>query len=157
MISAQAAADSGADSGARTSQVGAFGGFRTRWALLLSAAGGLAVFAASPPLDVWPLAFAGPGLLVMALIGRSLRASFVCGLVFGLALFVPLLSWLINVAWYAWAALAGAEAVIFAIVCIGQRLLLELRFWPPLVAAWFCVTSLSFSCCGRFLARGTFP
>jgi apolipoprotein N-acyltransferase len=137
VISAQAAADSGADSGARTGQAGAFGGFRTRWALLLSAAGGLAVFAASPPLDVWPLAFAGPGLLVLALTGRSLRASFVCGLVFGLALFVPLLSWLINVAWYAWAALAGAEAVIFAIVCIGQRLLLELRFWPPLVAAWW--------------------
>jgi apolipoprotein N-acyltransferase len=133
VISAQAAADSGA----RTSQAGAFGGFRTRWALLLSAAGGLAVFASSPPLDVWPLAFLGPGLLVMALTGRSLRGSFGCGLVFGLALFVPLLSWLINVAWYAWAALAGAEAVIFAIVCIGQRLLLELPFWPALVAAWW--------------------
>jgi apolipoprotein N-acyltransferase len=133
VISAQAAADSGA----RTSQAGAFGGFRTRWALLLSAAGGLAVFASSPPLDVWPLAFLGPGLLVMALTGRNLRGSFGCGLVFGLALFVPLLSWLINVAWYAWAALAGAEAVIFAIVCIGQRLLLELPFWPALVAAWW--------------------
>ena len=133
MISAQAAADSGA----RTGQVGAFGGFRTRWALLLSAAGGLAVFASSPPLDVWPLAVLGPALLVMALTGRSLRASFGCGLVFGLALFVPLLSWLINVAWYAWAGLAGAEALIFAIVCIGQRLLLELPFWPALVAAWW--------------------
>ena len=73
----------------------------------------------------------------MALTGRSLRASFGCGLVFGLALFVPLLSWLINVAWYAWAGLAGAEALIFAIVCIGQRLLLELPFWPALVAAWW--------------------
>ena len=133
MISAQAAAASGA----RTGPAGAFGGFRTRWALLLSLAGGLAVFASSPPLDVWPLAFAGPGLLVVALTGRSLRASFGCGLVFGLGLFVPLLSWLINVAWYAWAALAGAEAVIFAIVCIGQRLLLELPFWPSLVAAWW--------------------
>ena len=38
MISAQAAAASGA----RTGQAGAFGGFRTRWALLLSGAGGLA-------------------------------------------------------------------------------------------------------------------
>jgi len=133
VISAQAAAASDA----RTGQVGAFGGFRTRWALLLSAAGGLAVFASSPPLDVWPLAVLGPALLVLALIGRSLRASFGCGLVFGLALFVPLLSWLINVAWYAWAGLAGAEALIFAIVCIGQRLLLELPFWPPLVAAWW--------------------
>ena len=46
-------------------------------------------------------------LLVVALAGRSLRASFCCGLVFGLALFVPLLSWLINVAWYAWASLAA--------------------------------------------------
>ena len=133
MISAQAAADAGA----RTGRAGAFGGFRTPWALLLSAAGGLAAFASSPPLDVWPLAFLGPGLLVLALTGRRLRSSFGCGLVFGLALFVPLLSWLINVAWYAWAALAGAEALIFAIVCIGQRLLLELPGWPALVAAWW--------------------
>ena len=130
MISAQAAVASGA-------QTGAFRGFRTRWALLLSAAGGLAAFASCPPLDVWPLAFLGPGLLVLALTGRRLRSSFGCGLVFGLALFVPLLSWLINVAWYAWAGLAGAEALIFAIVCIGQRLLLELPGWPALVAAWW--------------------
>jgi len=130
VISAQAAVASGA-------QTGAFRGFRTRWALLLSAAGGLAVFASSPPLDAWPLAFLGPGLLVLALTGRRLRSSFGCGLVFGLALFVPLLSWLINVAWYAWAALAGAEALIFALVVIGQRLLLELPGWPALVAAWW--------------------
>ncbi len=133
MISAQTAAASGA----RTGQAGAFGGFRTRWALLLSLAGGLTVFAAFPPLDVWPLAFLGPGLLVVALTGRSLRGSFGCGLVFGLALFVPLLSWLINVAWYAWAGLAGALAVIFAVLVIGQRLLLELPFWPAAVAAWW--------------------
>jgi apolipoprotein N-acyltransferase len=133
VISAQALGASGA----RTGRTGAFGGFRTRWALLLSLAGGLAVFASFPPLDVWPLAVAGPALLVIALTGRSLRGSFGCGLVFGLALFVPLLSWLINVAWYAWAALAGAEAVIFAILCVGQRLLLDLPFWPGTVAAWW--------------------
>jgi apolipoprotein N-acyltransferase len=133
VISAQAQAAPGA----RAGRAGAFGGFRTRWALLLALAGGLAVFAASPPLDVWPLAALGPGLLVVALTGRSLRGSFGCGLVFGLALFVPLLSWLINVAWYAWAALAGAEAVIFAILCVGLRLLLELPFWPAAVGAWW--------------------
>ena len=133
MISAQAVGASGA----RTGRTGAFGGFRTRWALLLSLAGGLAVFASFPPLDVWPLAVAGPALLVIALTGRTLRGSFGCGLVFGLALFVQLLSWLINVAWYAWAALAGAEAVIFAILCVGQRLLLDLPFWPGTVAAWW--------------------
>jgi len=133
VISAQAVSASGA----RTGRAGAFGGFRTRWALLLSLAGGLAVFASFPPLDIWPLAALGPATLVVALTGRSLRASFGCGLAFGLALFVPLLSWLINVAWYAWGALAVAEAVIFAVLCIAQRLLLELPFWPGAVAAWW--------------------
>jgi apolipoprotein N-acyltransferase len=133
VISAQAVGASGA----RTGRTGAFGGFRMRWALLLSLAGGLAVFASFPPLDFWPLAFLGPALLVAALTGRSLRGSFGCGLVFGVALFVPLLSWLINVAWYAWAALAGAEAIIFALLCIAQRMLLNLPAWPAWVAAWW--------------------
>jgi len=132
VISAQAA-----PVGAKTRGPGAFGGFATRWALLLSAAGGLALFAAFPPADAWPLAVAGPALLVLALTGRSLRASFGCGLVFGLALFVPLLSWLFNEAWYAWVALAAALAIIFAVLCIGQRLLLRLRFWPAAVAGWW--------------------
>ena len=50
---------------------------------------------------------------------------------------MPLLSWLINEAWYAWAALAGAEAVIFALLAIGQRLLLRLPYWPVAVAGWW--------------------
>jgi len=132
VISAQAA-----PVGAKTRGPGAFGGFATRWALLLSLAGGLALFAAFPPVDAWPLAVAGPTLLVAALTGRSLRASFGCGLVFGLALFVPLLAWLVNEAWYAWVALAAALAIIFAVLCIGQRLLLRLRFWPVAVAGWW--------------------
>jgi len=133
VISAQAAAASGA----RTGRAGDFGGFRTRWALLISVAGGLALYASFPPVDAWPLTVLGPALLVIALTGRSLRASFGCALAFGLALFVPLLSWLVNEAWYAWAALAGAEAVIFALLAIGQRLLLRLRYWPVAVAGWW--------------------
>jgi apolipoprotein N-acyltransferase len=132
VISAEAA-----QAGARASRTEAFGGFRTRWALLISIAGGLATFAAFPPEDIWPLAAAGPALLVLALTGRSLRASFCCGLAFGLALFVPLLSWLINEAWYAWFALAVALAVIFALLAIGQRLLLRLPGWPVAVAGWW--------------------
>ncbi len=124
-------------SGATTGPAGAFAGFRTRWALLISVAGGAAVYASFPPLDAWPLAALGPALLVLALTGRSLRASFCCGLAFGLALFMPLLAWLLNVAWYAWFALAVAEAVIFAVLAVGQRLLLRLPFWPVAVAAWW--------------------
>ena len=139
MISAQAVPASGA----RTGRAGDFGGFRTRWALLISVAGGLALYAAFPPVGAWPLAVLGPALLVVALTGRSLRASFGCGLAFGLALFVPLLSWLANEAWYVWFALAGALAVIFAVLAIGQRLLLRLPYWPAAVAGWWvCVEAV---------------
>ncbi len=133
MISAQAASGAGTRTGAGE----VFGGFRTRWAWLLSLAGGLAVYASFPPVDAWPLAFAGPGLLAVALTGRSLRASFGCGLVFGLALFVPLISWLVNEAWYAWLILAGVLALIFAVLAVGQRLLLNLPYWPAAVAGWW--------------------
>jgi apolipoprotein N-acyltransferase len=107
------------------------------WALLAAVAGGLALAAAFPPAGIWPLAPAGPALLVVALWGRGLRASFAAGLVFGLAFFFPLLSWLVNVAWYAWVALAVAETVIFALLAVGQRLLLRLPGWPLAVAGWW--------------------
>ena len=136
MISAQAVPASGARTGRATDSRG----FGIGWALLISVAGGLALYAAFPPVGAWPLAVLGPGLLVVALTGRSLRGSFGCGLAFGLALFVPLLSWLVNEAWYAWAALAGALALIFAVLAIAQRLLLRLPFWPAAVAGWWvCV------------------
>ena len=116
---------------------GAERGLRTLPAVLVAVAGGLALATAFPPAGIWPLAAAGPALLVVALWRRSLRGSFVIGLCFGLAFFVPLISWLINLAWYAWAALAIAEAVIFAVFAIGQRLMLRLPAWPVFVACWW--------------------
>jgi apolipoprotein N-acyltransferase len=113
------------------------GGLPTALALLAAVVGGLALAAAFPPVGFWPLAALGPALLVVALWGRSLRGSFLVGLGFGLAFFVPLLSWLINVAWYGWAALAIAEAVIFGIFAMGQRLMFRLPAWPVPVAAWW--------------------
>ena len=112
-------------------------GLRLPWALLAALAGGLALAAAFPPAGFWPLAAAGPALLVIALYRQGLRASFLVGLVFGIAFFVPLLSWLVNVAWYAWAALAIAEALIFGLLAVGQRLLLGLPGWPLAVATWW--------------------
>ena len=106
-------------------------------ALLVAVAGGLALDAAFPPIGIWPLAAAGPALLVVALWGRGLPGSFLIGLCFGLAFFIPLISWLINLAWYAWAALAIAEAVILALFAIGQRLMLRLPAWPVAVACWW--------------------
>ena len=112
-------------------------GLRLRWALPAAVAGGVALACAFPPVGIWPLAALGPALLVIALYRQRLRGSFVIGLVFGLAFFVPLLSWLVNVAWYAWAALAIAEAVIFGVLAVGQRLLLRLPGWPLAVGGWW--------------------
>ncbi|HUN36358.1 MAG TPA: apolipoprotein N-acyltransferase, partial [Trebonia sp.] len=42
-----------------------------------------------------------------------------------------------NVAWYAWIALAIASTVIFAVLTIGQQLLLRLPCWPAGVAGWW--------------------
>jgi apolipoprotein N-acyltransferase len=116
---------------------GGLDGMRLRWALLTGLVGGLALTAAFPPYGIWPLAVVGPALLAVALRGRSLRGSFAVGAVFGLAFFFPLLSWLVNLAWYAWAALAVSEALIFAVLALGQRLLLRLRAWPVAVAGWW--------------------
>ena len=113
------------------------GGLPTLPALLVAIAGGLALAGSFPPAGFWPLAAVGPALLVVALWRRSLRGSFTVALAFGLAFFVPLLSWLINVAWYAWAALAVAEAVFFAAFAVGQRLMLRLPGWPVAVACWW--------------------
>ena len=112
-------------------------GLRTWQALLVAVAGGLGLAAAFPPVGLWPLAAVGPALLAVALWQRSLRGSFLVGLVFGLAFFVPLLSWVVNVAWYAWAGLAGADTVLFAVLALGQRLLLRLRAWPLAVGVWW--------------------
>ncbi len=113
---------------------------RLHWALLIALAAGLLLAAAFPPYGLWPLAFIGPALLVVALHGRSLRAAFVVGLVFGLAFFFPLVAWVINLAWFAWVALAIALALIFAVFAVAQRLLLNLRWWPLAVAGWWVAT-----------------
>jgi len=116
---------------------GQAGGLPIRLALPVALAGGLALAAAFPPVGIWPLAAAGPALLAVALCGRSVRGALGIGVVFGLAFFVPLLSWLVNVAWYAWAALALAETAVFAVLAVGQRMLLQLRAWPLAVAGWW--------------------
>jgi apolipoprotein N-acyltransferase len=104
---------------------------------VLAVAGGLGLALSFPPGGFWPLAAAGPALLVLALWGRSLRGSFGTGLLFGAAFFFPLLSWVVNVAWYAWVTLAVADTLIFAVLAIGQRLLLRLPAWPLAAAGWW--------------------
>ena len=110
---------------------------RLRLALPAALAAGLLLAAAFAPLGCWPLAVLSPALLVTLLWKRSLRGSFAVGLVFGLGFFFLMLAWVINVAWFAWVALAIASALLFAVLTVAQRLLLNLRCWPLAVAGWW--------------------
>jgi apolipoprotein N-acyltransferase len=109
-------------------------------ALLAALVGGLALYAAFPPIGFWPLAAVGPALLVIALWQQRLRTALAASLIFGLALFVPLVSWLINELLLAWIGLAIGEAVIFMVLAIGLWLLLRLRAWPVAVAGWWVMS-----------------
>jgi apolipoprotein N-acyltransferase len=114
-------------------------GPRLSWwqAVLVALVGGLILAVSFPPAGIWPLAAVAPALLVVALWRQRLRTALLAGLAFGLTFFFPLLSWVVNVAWYAWVALALASAIIFAVLCAGQWMLLRLRAWPLAVAGWW--------------------
>src|SRR5215472_4463655 len=114
-----------------------WGGLGRWWSLGAAIAAGLALAGAFPPVGVWPLAVAGPALLTLAVRGKRTLPAFGLGLACGLVFFVGLLSWLVNVAWYAWAALAGLEALIFAVAVAALPPLLRLRGWPLAVAGWW--------------------
>ncbi len=109
-----------------------------RWSsLALAFAAGLALAAAFPPVGVWPLAIAGPALLVLAVWRKGWLATFAMALTCGGVFFVALLSWLVNVAWYAWITLAVIEVLLFAVLALALRPLLRLRAWPLAVAGWW--------------------
>src|SRR5699024_6418537 len=83
--------------------------------ILAAAAGGLAVYAGAAPSTWWWAPIIGFALLAIAVAGRGWRAAAGLGLVFGAALYFPLLTWTnIYVGDVPWIALAAAEAVLVA-------------------------------------------
>ena len=135
-----AATPAAEDSAARTAPVPArpaWPGLNLWWSLAAAFAAGLALAGAFPPFGFWPLASAGPALLILAIWGKRCLATVTLSLVCGLVFFIALLSWLVNVAWYAWLTLALVEAVIFAVLALALRPLLRLPFWPLAVAGWW--------------------
>jgi apolipoprotein N-acyltransferase len=96
----------------------------------------------------------GPAALALAVRGQRIRSGLWLGLVFGLAFFVPLLSWTgVYVGPFPWLALATWEAVHLAVLGGATALTSRLRFWPLWAAAlWVADEAVR----GRFLLDG-FP
>ncbi|ROR43010.1 apolipoprotein N-acyltransferase [Kitasatospora cineracea] len=104
---------------------------------VLAALGGLATCAAFPPVNAWPLALAGPALLLAAVRGSRSAAAFRYGTWYGLAMFVPLLSWLGNLGPLPWLALSAVEALLWGALTAAAPVLLRRRPWPLWAAAWW--------------------
>jgi apolipoprotein N-acyltransferase len=130
------------------------GRLRWPWRTLLAAVGGLLLVLAFPGYDFVWLAPLGPAALALAVRGQRMRSGAWLGLVFGLAFFVPLLSWTgIYVGPFPWLALAVWEAVHLALLGSATALTSRLRLWPVWTAAlWVADEALR----GRFVLDG-FP
>jgi apolipoprotein N-acyltransferase len=129
-------------------------GRRWPWRTLLALAGGLILVLAFPGYDLPALAVLGPAALACAVHGRRFRSGLWLGLVFGLAFFVPLLSWTgVYVGPFPWLALAVWEAVHLAVLGGATALTSRLRLWPLWTAAlWVADEAVR----GRFVLGG-FP
>ena len=100
-------------------------------AVLAAAVSGPINAAAFPARGWWPLVFLGTGLMLFSLAGRSIRGSFLVGLLGGVTFWGTHIFWLtIYLGPVPWLALAGLQAIFFAIG--GVLLTLAWRYIPRL-------------------------
>jgi apolipoprotein N-acyltransferase len=89
--------------------------FGPRVAAALAVAGGIAGVGAFPRFGIWPLAFVSVAALSLAVDGRRARTGAWLGFLYGLAFFVPVISWTgVYVGPVPWLILATAEAAYIA-------------------------------------------
>ena len=115
--------------------------FRARWAALVAVAAGLLGVLAFPRFGVWPVAVISVAGLSVAVHGRRCRTAAWLGLLYGVAFFVPLLSWTgIYVGPAPWLILAGAEAGYYAGAGALLTLVQRLRAAPLWIGAVWVLT-----------------
>jgi apolipoprotein N-acyltransferase len=97
-------------------------------------AAGIAVWTSFPPLNWWPLAIVGVAGLTRCAWGSGRRVAAAAGWLFGLGLFLPMLSFLRGLGVDAWLVLAVGEAVWFALLALAIRTAVRGPAWPLVVA-----------------------
>ncbi|MDX6255284.1 MAG: apolipoprotein N-acyltransferase [Frankiales bacterium] len=95
---------------------------------------GLAGCLAFPPVGWWPAAIASIAALSLLVRGTSKRLAFGLGTLYGLALFVPLLTWIRTIGDDAWLLLSLTQALELGLLAVGLRLVARLR-WSPMWSA----------------------
>ncbi len=109
-----------------------------------AAGAGLLLYVAAPPRELWWLAPVAFALLWVVLVGRTVRAGFGYGFVFGLGFFVPLLPWVGEfVGPLPWLALATVEALVLALAGAGVAVVSRLPAAPVwAVGVWVAAEAL---------------
>ncbi|MDN5853466.1 MAG: apolipoprotein N-acyltransferase [Actinomycetia bacterium] len=119
---------------------------RIRLALALGA--GLLVACGFAPVGSLLLMMAGIVVLIVALLGASIRVSALTGLVFGLAQCALMFSWVHVLGVHVWIILTIVEALYYPVFAVLFALVSRLRGWPLWAAcAWVAVENV----------RGSFP
>ncbi|MGP3950678.1 apolipoprotein N-acyltransferase [Streptomyces sp. 7N604] len=96
----------------------------------LAAAAGIALAAAFPPYDVWPLSLLAVAALSLLTHGRTARQGAWTGFALGLPFFFVLLRWLHVVGYDAVFGLSVAEGAFLAALGAGLALTSRLPLWP---------------------------
>ncbi|MEV0261066.1 apolipoprotein N-acyltransferase [Streptomyces sp. NPDC050617] len=96
----------------------------------LAVLGGLALTAAFPPYDLWPLSIVAVAALSLLTRGRTARQGAWTGFAFGLPFFFFLLRWLRVVGYDAVFGLSVAEALFVCLLGAGLARTSRLRGWP---------------------------
>ncbi|MFF4407275.1 apolipoprotein N-acyltransferase [Streptoverticillium reticulum] len=96
----------------------------------LAAAAGLALAAAFPPYDVWPLSVVAVAALALLTRGRTARQGAWTGFAFAFPFFFCLLRWLHVVGYDAVTGLSLVEALFVAALGAGLALTSRLPAWP---------------------------
>ena len=95
---------------------------------------GVALWTSFPPLNAWPMAMLAVAGFTLAVRDAPLRATLVGGWLFGLGMFVPMLSFLRWIGYDAWLILAVGEALWFVLLALATRWVQRAPGWPLAIA-----------------------
>ncbi|GAA2211471.1 apolipoprotein N-acyltransferase [Nonomuraea monospora] len=132
-----AVSEPGPEAGQVAGRGAAVAGPEPRWRLLgrvgAAVVGGVALFAAFPPLSWWLCAPLGIALIVVSIHGvRPRRAAWI-GYLAAVAFLLPALAWVRSIGDDVWFMLVGVESLFYAALAALAALVFRLPAWP----LWF--------------------
>ena len=107
---------------------------------LTCVAAGVATWTSFPPLSWWWAGIAAVAAFLVALRGVSVRSAAGLGLLYGLAMFVPMLSFLRGIGADAWLVVAVIESLWFVLAAMAIAVVGRRPWWPAAVPlVWVAV------------------